>query len=73
MVEVYRKWETREKLSPATTLAEAWEADYNLSPSLFVEIDDEAHTSFHLPDSRGPGRGAKQSENAADAEPATRS
>jgi type I restriction enzyme M protein len=38
VVEVYRKWETREKLSRVITLAEAREADYNLSPSLFVEV-----------------------------------
>ena len=41
-VEVYRKWETREKLSRVITLAEAREADYNLSPSLFVENTDKA-------------------------------
>ena len=40
VVEVYRTWETREKLSRVITLAEAREADYNLSPSLFVTIDD---------------------------------
>jgi len=43
VVEVYRKWETREKLSRVITLAEAQEADYNLSPSLFVEVNDEAY------------------------------
>ena len=42
VVEVYRAWETREKLSRVITLAEAWEADYNLSPSLFVETNDRA-------------------------------
>ena len=42
VVEVYRKWETREKLSRVITLAEAREADYNLSPSLFVEVNGQA-------------------------------
>ena len=42
VVEVYRKWEPREKLSRVITLAEVREADYNLSPSLFVGIGDEA-------------------------------
>jgi type I restriction enzyme M protein len=42
VVEVYRTWETREKLSRVITLSEAREADYNLSPSLFVGIADEA-------------------------------
>ena len=49
VVEVYRKWETREKLSRVITLAEAREADYNLSPSLFVEIERPDHTSFSHP------------------------
>jgi type I restriction enzyme M protein len=40
VVEVYQRWETREKLSRVITLEEAREADYNLSPSQFVEIND---------------------------------
>lgn len=40
VVEVYRQWETREKLSRVITLEEAREADYNLSPSLFVETGE---------------------------------
>ncbi|MGD0951518.1 MAG: N-6 DNA methylase [Methanotrichaceae archaeon] len=40
VAEVYRKWETREKLSRVITLEEAREADYNLSPSQFVEVND---------------------------------
>jgi type I restriction enzyme M protein len=40
IVEVYRRWETREKLSRVITLEEVREADYNLSPSQFVEIND---------------------------------
>ena len=43
VVEVYRKWETREKLSRVVTLDEAREADYNLSPSVFVSINGETH------------------------------
>ena len=39
--EVYRHWQTRDKLSRVVTLAEVQEADYNLSPSQFVEIADK--------------------------------
>jgi type I restriction enzyme M protein len=39
---VFRKWETQAKLSRVITLADARSADYNLSPSLFVEINDRA-------------------------------
>ncbi len=42
IAEVYRKWETREKLSRVITLDEARAADYNLSPSQFVEVNDRA-------------------------------
>ena len=42
VADVYRKWETRAKLSRVITLAEARAADYNLSPSQFVEINDRA-------------------------------
>jgi len=41
IADVYGKWETREKLSRLITLEEAQEADYNLSPSQFVEINDK--------------------------------
>lgn len=40
VVQVYRQWETREKLSRAVTLAEVRAADYNLSPSQFVEVGE---------------------------------
>jgi len=40
VAEVYQKWETREKLSRIITLDEVREADYNLSPSQFVEINE---------------------------------
>lgn len=39
VAEVYRRWETREKLSKLVTLEQLREADYNLSPSQFVEIN----------------------------------
>jgi type I restriction enzyme M protein len=41
ITEVYRKWETRDKLSRVISLAEARAADYNLSPSQFVDIADK--------------------------------
>ena len=40
VAEVYHRWETREKLSRIITMDEAREADYNLSPSQFVEVND---------------------------------
>lgn len=40
VTEVYKNWETREKLSRVITIEEAREADYNLSPSQFVEVND---------------------------------
>ncbi len=39
IAEVYRNWETREKLSRVVTLEEVQKSDYNLSPSQFVEIN----------------------------------
>jgi type I restriction enzyme M protein len=41
VAEVYRNWETREKLSRVVTKKEVQEADYNLSPSQFVEINEK--------------------------------
>ena len=40
VVEVYRNWETREKLCRVITLEEVRGADYNLSPSQFVEVNE---------------------------------
>ncbi|MGH2507785.1 MAG: N-6 DNA methylase [Ktedonobacteraceae bacterium] len=40
ITEVYRQWETREKLSRMITLAEVRKADYNLSPSQFVDVNE---------------------------------
>ncbi|WP_193196424.1 N-6 DNA methylase [Nostoc sp. MG11] len=41
VAEVYRNWKTREKLSKVVKLEELREADYNLSPSQFVDISDK--------------------------------
>ena len=40
VAEVFRRWESRPKLSRIVTLAEVQAADYNLSPSQFVDIND---------------------------------
>ena len=39
--EVYRAWESREKLSTVITLEDAQKTDYNLSPSQFVDVGDK--------------------------------
>ena len=39
--EVYGAWESREKLSAVITLEDAQRTDYNLSPSLFVDVGDQ--------------------------------
>jgi type I restriction enzyme M protein len=41
--EVFQRWEAREKLSRIVTLKELQEADYNLSPSLFIATNDKVH------------------------------
>ena len=38
--DAYRKWQTQEKLCRVITLDEAREADFNLSPSQFVEVNE---------------------------------
>ena len=43
IAEVFHKWETREKLSRVVTLDEVREADFNLSPSLFVEMTEASN------------------------------
>ena len=68
VVEVYRKWETREKLSRVITLAEVREADYNLSPSLFVGVGDEAIASLTVTNCCGLGRLPERRRERADAE-----
>lgn len=42
ITETYRTWETREKLSWVVTLEELQKADYNLSPSQFVDVANAA-------------------------------
>ena len=39
--EVYRAWESREKLSTVITLEDIRKTDYNLSPSQFVDVGDK--------------------------------
>ena len=39
--EVYRAWESREKLSAVITLQDAQKTDYNLSPSQFVDVGNK--------------------------------
>ncbi len=39
--EVFHKWESRDKFSRVVTLEDVKEADFNLSPSLFVETNDK--------------------------------
>ncbi len=39
--EVYQAWESREKLSAVITLEDAQRTDYNLSPSQFVDVEDQ--------------------------------
>ena len=38
---VYQAWESREKLSEVITLEDARNTDYNLSPSQFVNVEDQ--------------------------------
>lgn len=40
VVDAYRAWETRPKLNRVVSLEEIRAADYNLSPSQFVEVAD---------------------------------
>jgi type I restriction enzyme M protein len=40
IADVFGKWQTREKLSHVLTLEEARDADYNLSPSQYVEVEE---------------------------------
>ncbi len=39
VAEVFHKWESRERLSRVVTLEEVREADFNLSPSLFIDVN----------------------------------
>lgn len=42
VAEVFHRWESREKLSRVVTMAEVQDADFNLSPSLYVDTNVEA-------------------------------
>jgi type I restriction enzyme M protein len=42
VAEVFQRWESREKLSRVVTLSEIQEADFNLSPSMYVDVNDRA-------------------------------
>jgi type I restriction enzyme M protein len=65
--DVWRKWQTRAKLSRVITLDEARAADYNLSPSQFVEINDRA-THRSLPSILADLDTARDERERADAE-----
>lgn len=41
ITQAYHQWETREKLSRVITVEDARSADYNLSPSQFVDVNDK--------------------------------
>lgn len=64
---VYRAWETRERLSRIITLDEARAADYNLSPSQFVAVNDAA-THRPLADILADLAAARAAREAADAD-----
>ncbi|MCX6641977.1 MAG: N-6 DNA methylase, partial [Candidatus Bathyarchaeota archaeon] len=67
VTEVYKKWETREKLSRVISLKEAREADYNLSPSQFVEVNDrQKHRS--IPEILADIKQARAEREKADAD-----
>jgi type I restriction enzyme M protein len=42
IVEVFRNWESKEKLSRVVSIDDLRASDYNLSPSQFVEVNDKA-------------------------------
>ncbi|MGH2515334.1 MAG: N-6 DNA methylase, partial [Ktedonobacterales bacterium] len=67
VVEVYRAWETRAKLARVVTLDEIRAADYNLSPSQFVEVADRAEHR-PLPDILADLAVARAEREHADAE-----
>jgi type I restriction enzyme M protein len=43
VAEVFHKWEARKKLSRVVSLQEVRAADFNLSPSMFVEINEKVN------------------------------
>ena len=62
----YHAWETRPKLSRVVTLAEVRKADYNLSPSQFVEVGERA-THRDLAEILADLRAAREERERADA------
>ncbi len=62
----YHDWATRPKLSKVVTLEEVRKADYNLSPSQFVEVGDRA-THRDLADIVADLRAARAERERADA------
>ena len=66
VAEVYRAWETRPKLSRVVTLEEVRAADYNLSPSQFVEVADRVEHR-PLPDILADLAAARAERERADA------
>lgn len=67
VVEAYQTWETRPKLSRIITLEDVRAADYNLSPSQFVAVaDDAGHRP--LPDILADLAVARTERERADAE-----
>jgi type I restriction enzyme M protein len=62
----YHNWATRPKLSKVVTLEEVRKADYNLSPSQFVEAGDRA-TDRDLADIVADLRAARAERERADA------
>jgi len=65
--EVYRTWDTRPKLSQVVTLDQFRAADYNLSPSQFVEVKDKV-TYRPLANIRQDLEAIRGEREAADAE-----
>lgn len=63
----YQNWTTLEKLSRVVTLAEVHEADYNLSPSQFVDVSDKV-THRPMSDILQDLEQAKQLREQADTE-----
>jgi len=65
IADVYHKWKTKEKLSRIITLEEVRAADYNLSPSQFVEVNDRVQHR-PLPDILADLETARTEREAAD-------
>jgi type I restriction enzyme M protein len=62
----YHKWETQPKLSKVVRVEDVRKADYNLSPSQFVEVGNRA-THRDLVDILADLRAAREERERADA------